>query len=140
MKKIGFALLASSAIILHSLPASAQTPPTPSVAAPAKPLSICEGLARDWKSVEYELADNYADGVTDDSAPRATMRAVQDQNALLKAQIALALMRDNKCPLPKRAPSSLTYMIPAMTCKTEKLKGNYKAPACDYSTWTPIGQ
>ena len=140
MEKIGFALLASAAIIFHPLPLSAQTLSTPPVAAPLKPLSICEGLARDWRSVEYELAENYADGVTDDSAPRATMRAVQDQNALLKAQIALALMRDNKCTLPKRAPSSLTYMLPAMTCKTEKLKGNYKAPACDASTWTPMGQ
>ena len=140
MQKIANALLASAAISQLALPASAQTPSVTAPAAPAKPMSICEGLARDWKSVEYELANNYADGITDDSAPRATMRAVQDQNALLKAQIALSLMRDNKCPLPKRSPSSLTFMLPAMTCKTEKLKGNYKAPQCDSATWAPIGQ
>jgi hypothetical protein len=89
--------------------------------------------------VEYDLAESYAEGVTDNSAPRATMRAARDQDSLLKAQIALSLMRENKCTLPKRVPSSLTYMLNAMKCQTEKLKGNYKSTECDYSTWTPIG-
>ena len=135
--------LTLSAALFVQLPTqvSAQTAtPPPAAAAPTKPLGTCEGLARDWKAVEYELADNHAEGVTDDSAPRATMRAVRDQNALLKAQIAVSLMRHHKCALPKRAPSSLTYMLDAIKCRTKKLEGNYKATECDYSTWTPLGQ
>ena len=68
------------------------------------------------------------------------MRAVQDQNALLKAQLALSLMRDHKCTLPKRTPSWITYSLNALKCSNEKLKGNYKSAECDYSTWTPLGQ
>jgi hypothetical protein len=135
-------ILGSMALValIQSPTAMAQPTAAPTASAPAKPLTICEGLARDWKSVEYELADNYADGITDNSAPRATMRAVEDQNALLKAQIAVGLMRDHKCPLPKRAPSGLTYSLNALKCSTEKLKGNYKSAECDSSTWTPLGQ
>lgn len=108
------------------------------VAAP-KPAGKCEALARDWKAIEFEMADNYAAGVTDDSAPRATMRAAQDQVSLLRAEITLQLMRDFRCPLPSRAPSRMTYSLDAMKCRTEQLKGNSKAPECDYSTWTPLG-
>ena len=120
-------------------PANEQPAATPP-AAPAKPLSTCEGLARDWRSAEIELAEHNAEGLADNSAPRATMRAVEDQNALLKAQIALTLMQSHKCSLPRRAPSWITYSLNALKCSTEKLKGNYKSPECDSSTWTPLGQ
>lgn len=114
--------------------------PSSPTTAPAKALTVCEGLARDWKSAEIELAENWTTEIGDNSAPRATMRAVRDQNSLLKAQIALQLMRDNKCSLPKRAPSGLTYSLDAMKCQTEKMKGNYKAPECDTTAWKALGQ
>jgi hypothetical protein len=117
-----------------------QPAPPPAAAAPAKPLTTCEGLARDWRTAEVTLAKNDVEELADNSAPRATMRAIRDNNALQLASITLTLMSNNKCPLPKRAPSEVTYMLPAMECRTEQLKGNYKAPQCDYSTWKPLGQ
>ena len=114
-------------------------PPPPSPAS-AKPLTTCEALARDWRSAEITLAKNDIEELADNSAPRATMRAIQDNNALQLASIALTLMSNNKCPLPKRAPSEVTYMLPAMECRTEQLKGNYKAAQRDTSTWKPLGQ
>jgi hypothetical protein len=127
--------LAAQVVDLKTQPA-----PAPAAAAPAKPLSTCEGLARDWRSAEVTLAKNDIEELADNSAPRATMRAIRDNNALQLASITLTLMASNKCPLPKRAPSEVTYMLPAMECRTEQLKGNYKAPQCDSSTWKPLGQ
>ena len=76
MRIIAAAASAIMLIVEGSSPALSQ-PATTSTAQPVKPLAI-EGLAMDWKTVEYELAENSADGITDNSAPRATMRAVQD--------------------------------------------------------------
>lgn len=129
-----------AALLVFSSPAFPQGATPPVATTPSKPLTVCEGLARDWRSAEIDLAENWSTEIGDNSAPRATMRAVQDQNALLKAQIALQLMRDNKCVLPKRAPSGLTYSLDALKCQTEKLKGNYKAPECDSSKWKALGQ
>lgn len=140
MRIVTEAAIAALIVVDCSAPATSQTAPAPVAAAPTKPMTTCEGLARDWRAAEQDLAESDAESIGDDSAPRATMRAIRDQNALLKAQIALSLMHDYKCSLPKRAPSKLTYMLNAMKCQTEKLKGNYKSTECDYSTWTPIGQ
>ena len=122
-----------------SAPLLAQTQP-PGKATPAKPMTTCEALARDWRNVEVHLAKNDAEGVVDNSAPRATMRAIQDNNELQLASMTLGLMRDHKCPLPKRPPSKVTYMLPAIECRTEELKGNYKAAQCDSTNWKPLGQ
>lgn len=140
MRFVAAAIAAALLVVEISGPAWAQPAAGGAATPPAKPLTTCEALALDWRSAEYDLAENYAEGMTDDSAPRATMRAAQDQNALLKAQIALTLMHDNKCSLPKRAPSSITYLLNALKCQTEKLKGNFKSPECDHSTWTAMGK
>jgi hypothetical protein len=137
MRQITKSLGVVALLVELPAPLAAQTT-APTAASPAKPVSTCEGLARDWRSIEYDLANNYAAGVTDDSAPRATMRAAQNAEALARAQITLALMRDNKCSIPKRAPSQMTYALGAMKCRTEMMKSNYKAPECDRSTWTPL--
>ena len=108
--------------------------------APAKPLTTCEALARDWRNVEIDLAKSDIEDVGDNSAPRSTMRAIRDGNSLQLASMTLSLMRDYKCSLPKRAPSSVTFMLPAMECRTEQLKGNYKAPQCETANWYALGQ
>lgn len=128
--------------LLTSIGTVAQAQRVPPVAptTSAKPMTVCEGLAHDWRSAEIDLAETHAEGIADDSAPRATMRAVRDQNALLEGQLALTLMRDHKCPLPKRVPSWISYSLNALECKTEKMKGDYKSAKCDSSTWTPLGK
>lgn len=133
-----FALVGVASIATAQV--SLEKPTSPTATPTAKPMTICEGLARDWKAAEIELAENWTAEIGDDSAPRATMRAIRDQNSLTKAQIALQLMHDNKCALPKRAPSGLTYSLDAMKCRTEKMKGNFKAPECDINSWKALGQ
>lgn len=134
---VGVASIATAQV---SIEKPMPTSPTATATPAAKPMTVCEGLARDWKAAEIELAETWTAEIGDDSAPRATMRAIRDQNSLTKAQIALQLMRDNKCALPKRAPSGLTYSLEAMKCRTEKMTGNFKAPECEINNWKALGQ
>jgi len=128
---IRFVTLAS--IVVPGLPGSASAQ---NAAAP--PPSTCESLKGQWQDVEKELAGINAEGVADNSAPRATMRAIQVSNELSKAQILIALLTANKCPLPKRAPSHLNYSLDALKCATEIMNGNFKSDVCKRQNWTPI--
>lgn len=121
------------ALLLMSLgsQAGAQT----GTAQPTKPFTVCEALAHDWRSVEMDMAENHVDGMGDDSAPRATLRAIQEQNSLQTAAITLQLMRDNKCEIPKRAPNYTTYELNALDCAAERAKGNNDAPQCKRDNW-----
>lgn len=133
------ASLTIASLCLAALPAAplfAQTAPR----APAAPSSACIALAADWTRIEQNLADNLARGLGDNSAPRATLRAMEDGNELAAAAITLDLMRDNRCPLPRRAPQSATYLGSALECATARLRigSGDNPPACDRSTWTAV--
>jgi hypothetical protein len=126
---VGLAILATPNF------AEAQTKPAPAAAS-----GVCTRLMRTYEGVSMSLADNFTSAVGDNSAPRATLRAMEDANSLTEARIALDLMRDNHCPLPKTTPSYIWYLSPALTCSTDKLKGvgNGAPPSCDHSTWKPM--
>lgn len=91
-----------------------------------------------YDGVSMDLAQNHADAFGDNSAPRATLRAMEDANSLTEARFALDLMRDNHCPLPKKTPSYIWYISPAMECATDRLKGQAAPPSCDHGTWKPM--
>jgi len=97
----------------------------------------CPSLQAQWVSIEKELASIEAAGVADDSAPRATYRAIETSNELTKAQLTLTLMQASGCSLPAGAPSSVTYLTAALTCATDRFKDNQPA-SCDRSSWKPI--
>jgi hypothetical protein len=114
----------------------------PSIAAAqsAAPAGRCAALTDDWKSGEMELADNEAAGLSDDSAPRATMRATQDVATYTRASLILNLMEANHCSLPARAPAATTYLSAALDCRLARMKATLdevKAgiAACDRSKW-----
>ena len=117
------------------MPAMAQTPAPPS--APAPKLSTCDALAADWRRFEMNMADRFADRIGDNSAPRATMRAIEEGNDLLKANMTLQFMRDNKCSLPKAAPSGSSYIGAALECSTQRIKAGFEASkaVCDRANW-----
>ena len=125
---IGTMLVASAPSAQAQAPASASG---------TKPVGTCEALAADWKRFEQNMADRFAEGVADNSAPRATMREMREANDLALAQMTLQFMRDNRCPLPKRAPSAGTYLTSALECSTARLKarGTETPPECDRSRW-----
>lgn len=103
--------------------------------------STCTILTNQWRGIEQDLAEDNAEGLSDNSAPRATLRAQRETNHLLRSQMLLGMMKDNKCAQPKSPPSYVTYMLPALTCRTDMLK-NYAAkelPAsCKKDTWQPL--
>lgn len=114
----------------------------PAFAAPAAGVAsggTCAALKGDYAHVEKLMASRSADGLTDDSAPRATMRAAQDTADLTRAQLIVTLMQANHCTLPNHAASEMTYLLPAMTCKTDEMKGTASPPSCKMQDWQPMG-
>lgn len=122
--------------LVTAAPVIAQTKPTVAAA----PAGVCARLMSVYDGASKDLAANNAASIGDNSAPRATLRAMEDANTLAEARIALDLMRDNRCALPKTTPSYIWYISAALTCSTDRLKaGAGQSPtSCDRSTWTRI--
>lgn len=132
-----FFTLLSIATMLSAQPLSAQTA-RPAAGAATAPSAICTTLAADWRRVEENLAVNLASGLTDNSAPRATHRAMEDANELATATLTLQFMRDARCPLPRRAPQASTYLSAAIACETARLRqgASARAAECERANWT----
>ena len=130
-------ILMTALALTSPVSAMAQTTTAAPASSPAPKLSTCEALAADWKRFEMNMADRFADGVGDNSAPRATLRAIEEGNDLLKANLTLQFMRDNKCSLPKAAPSGSDYISAALECSTQRLKVGFEAAkaVCDRANW-----
>jgi hypothetical protein len=127
-------------LILAPMPAFAQTTPAPSKAAGTAPITKCEKLARQWRGIEFSMAERNVAEISDNSAPRATLRAMEEANDLARAGMILQFMKDNRCTgLPSSPPSYLTYLLGALNCSTARLKGTRDAPECNYETWTRTG-
>jgi hypothetical protein len=127
-----------AALILVPTPAMAQVPARS--AAAAAPAGKCERLAREWKGIEYRMADRHADEIGDNSAPRATLRAMEESNNLAEASMILSFMRDGRCALPSHPPSYISYFGAALECHTAILGGAKADDAkCDREKWTRVG-
>lgn len=107
-------------------------------AAPA-PAGVCADLASQWDRVEKNLASNSADEIGDNSAPRATLRNIEDLTGMTTANLLYAMIKDNKCPLPKSAPQTATYFASALTCASDRLK-TASPESCKRETWTKAGK
>lgn len=120
--------------VVGSAPISAQTK---SAAAAPSTAAVCASLATSYDDASKTLAANYAEGVGDNSAPRAALRATEDANSLAQAHMTLDLMRDFRCPMPKSAPFAIFYLLPALTCATDRLKmsGSKSPPSCERAKW-----
>ena len=133
--KLARVSMIGSTILTVSTPVMAQPSGTATASAPR--VSTCEALSADWKRFEMNMADRFADGIGDNSAPRATLRAIEEGNDMLKANMTLQLMRENKCTLPKTAPSGNAYLSNALDCSTQRLKVGIEAAkaVCDRANW-----
>lgn len=110
--------------------------------APAAPIakaesSACTKLASDYDIASKQLAMNHAEGVGDNSAPRATMREARNNNILEKARITVELMRGNSCKMPTEAPDMGRYLSPALKCSTDMIGASTTPASCDMTTWQP---
>lgn len=96
----------------------------------------CDGLMKQWVQIEKNLAANLSDGLTDNSAPRATLRALENLEGLAGAEMLYAMMKDNKCALPKMVPLAGTYLSAALRCDTERLRQRLAdIPECKRENW-----
>lgn len=129
----------ASALMLTEVMA-APMPAQAAVAPAARPSANgrCQALKVDWTAIEKELASIAAADFSDDSAPRATMRAIQTNNQLTLAQMTLTMMQAAGCSLPSEPPSEQQYLTSALDCRTERLKGVEKPTSCDRATWKPL--
>jgi len=125
-------MILAAVTICGTVPAFSQTKP----AAPAA-AGTCAVLMKTYTDASKSLASNFASSVGDNSAPRATLREMEDANTISLAKIALDLMRDYRCALPKVPPSAGPYLSQALACETAKLKApSREAPdACKRENW-----
>jgi hypothetical protein len=104
--------------------------------------STCVSLSRQWQGIEQELAASYARGIADNSAPRATLRAQEETNGLLRAQMLIDMMKDNRCAVPKSPPTIAPYISAALACETDKLRSaaSQLPQSCNRGNWNRTGQ
>lgn len=127
MKPAFLIVAAGVPLMALATPAAAQTPAA----------GKCTALAADYDQIEKAMASRWATSIGDNSAPRATLREMEDANALSQAQIILTLMQASRCPLPDHAPSIKRYLSAALACSTARLKGGSDVPECKMESWTP---
>ncbi|MBA3942140.1 MAG: hypothetical protein C0520_13100 [Sphingopyxis sp.] len=94
-------------------------------------------MTADYDQLEKAMASRWADSIGDNSAPRATLRAMEDANSLSQGSIVVTLMQANRCALPDHAPSIKRYLGAALTCSTDRLKGGADVPSCKMESWQP---
>lgn len=99
----------------------------------------CTRLYTDMEHLKKSLAMNFADGIGDRSAARATLRENQYQSLLTRVRLTMDLMRDNRCRLPASVPTGEEYVGSALTCASDRISagGTDTPPSCDQSKWTP---
>eukprot|EP00919_Chromeraceae_sp_WS-2016_P016758 GHVR01040063.1.p1 GENE.GHVR01040063.1~~GHVR01040063.1.p1 ORF type:complete len:133 (-),score=10.37 GHVR01040063.1:55-453(-) len=107
-------------------------------AAAAEPMG-CEKLMDEYVQVNKELSAIWADGIVDDSAPRATNRELKALNGRMIQSMSIDMMIAKNCPLPDQPSSFVIYLSPALACSTEGYKGTKESIAakCDRATWQP---
>ena len=129
------------AVILLALTTGLAGAPQSLLAQTAAPkaMALCPGLAFQWDNIEKDLAEREAEGFTDNSAPRATLREMKNANDLTKAQLLFAMMQAGRCPLPDTPPNYIVYFSDALKCGTARLRGTKDAPECDRKTWKKLG-
>jgi hypothetical protein len=89
-----------------------------------------------------EISSLTAEGVLDDSAPRASMRATKINNELQIININLKLQEINKCKILETPISEQVYIVAALSCYTaRKLGKSDSKEECDKDKWkkNPIG-
>jgi hypothetical protein len=99
-----------------------------------RPYVVCVELASSVDDALKEASAIKESGDLDNSAPRATMRAAQETAVLTSAAATIALMRDNKCPLPDVPISDAVYASAALHCSLSTK--DEAAITCDRSKWS----
>lgn len=99
----------------------------------------CANLKSRLENSSKSMAMIYADGIGDDSAPRATMRELKELNLKVDQLILLEFMKEHDCEFESAPPSMSLYLSSALECANDQLQGNYESEKCKRDNWTPSG-
>jgi hypothetical protein len=84
------------------------------------------------------IASERAEGISDNSAPRETMRVIKINNYLQVINMNLMLMKEAKCSLRKKPITMGEYMKEALECQLAQMKGEKDSPACKMESWKGV--
>ncbi len=111
------------------------------------PAGVCGSVAGAITSALQRMSERAADAIGDDSAPRATMRAVQDGADLAEVQANIAQLAAHHCPAYPHTIVQNAYMGDALKCD-QAIHADVAAhvdglsdatkKACDRSAWTRL--
>lgn len=103
---------------------------------PARCKALSDGITAAVKEMSYYSASD----IGDNSAPRASVRAMQINSRHTEISNRLALMAASRCaPYPGPIGES-AYLLPALRCSTASVareSDEAVRTACDRSTWEP---
>ncbi|MEG3093062.1 hypothetical protein [Sphingomonas sp. PB1R3] len=114
--------------------------------------AICAKLMADYEGASKKLAYSQSEDAIDDSAPRTTMREMQNSNVMNQAQMTMDLMKSAGCTMPTFVPSASRYGLASLRCATalqgiktkhavDRVEGKYvsypEPVECDTATWKP---
>lgn len=138
--QLNAALVAATLSLGSTAPADAMQR-RPAGIAPANS-APCTQLTHDLDELSKSLAMNFAEGVGERSAPRATMREAQYSNLLNRVRMTMDLMRDSHCRMPGSVPTGEEYVDSALTCRTDMLRAEIARSttlpdSCNRSRWVP---
>lgn len=98
---------------------------------------VCAGFQKAIDESSMEIAQLFADGVTDRSAARDTSRQTRIGNEWLAINVNVTLMAQNKCEPLNRPPNSFQYVNFALECGTALIKGEKNPQSCNRDNWKP---
>lgn len=99
---------------------------------------LCEVYDRTYDGANKSIASIEAEGISDNSAPRESNRQLKILNERVQQLIVVQQMQAYGCKVPKATSSGVGYMIHAVECSTEQIKGNFNSITCDRSNWKSI--
>ena len=109
--------------------------------------TACSALKTQIERGEKSLSYDDVLVTMEDSAPRATFRAIQMSNDLEIIRANLAILDAHRCPAYPHPISTIRYNLAAILCRTAELKAAIAnttgqppvaMPECNRDAWTPM--
>jgi len=102
----------------------------------ARSLQACAFGEVDWEEIEKSLAAIEASEFIDDDEIKAARNAAKKTALLAEASLVLQMMKLHECELPNRAPSADAYLVDALECERDLMRGVASSPECVRANWT----
>ena len=97
--------------------------------------AACAKFTQAYEASNKAIGASIAQSLGDSSAPRQTNRELEIINERLRQLIVLQQMHAYGCRFPTETSGGGAYLMQAIKCQTEMLKGRRDAPECDRDKW-----